>query len=69
MLAVFRQSGAVRSRTPITAEEILGTLNVCRGNLREAADMLGISERTLYRRMAEYGIKPRRSYERVEAAS
>jgi DNA-binding NtrC family response regulator len=58
----------MRTKTPITAEEILGTLSVCKGDLRQAADMLGISERTLYRRMAEYGIKVRRNYERVEAA-
>lgn len=57
----------MRTRTPVTAEEILGTLSVCRGNLREAADLLNISERTLYRRMAEFGIKVRRNYERVEA--
>jgi transcriptional regulator of acetoin/glycerol metabolism len=67
IVADFRQDVAMRPRTPITAEEILGTLSVSRGNLREAADLLGISERTLYRRMAEFGIKPRRSYERVES--
>ncbi len=59
----------MRPRTPITAEEILGTLSICRGNLREAADMLAISERTLYRRMAEFGIKPKVSYERVAGAA
>jgi len=58
----------MRTRTPITAQEILGTLSVCRGNLREAADLLGVSERTLYRRMAEFGIKPKRTYEQADAA-
>ncbi len=57
----------MRPRTPITAEEILGTLSVCRGNLREAADLLGISERTLYRRMTEFGIRFRRTAEQVDA--
>lgn len=58
----------MRTRTDLTAEEILGTLSVCKGNVAQAADLLNVSERTLYRRMVEFGIKPRRSYERVEAA-
>jgi len=36
---------------------ILKTLKKNKGNRRNAAQELGISERTLYRKIKEYGIK------------
>ncbi len=35
---------------------LINTLQLCRGNVSEAADRLGINRRTLYRRMEKYGI-------------
>lgn len=35
---------------------LINTLQLCRGNVSEASDRLGINRRTLYRRMEKYGI-------------
>lgn len=56
-MARGRYRGAMRTRKPITEPEVIHTLAVCRGDVEEAADMLGVSARTLYRRMAEFGIR------------
>jgi len=40
----------------ITKQAILQTLDLCNGNREEAAKMLGIGERTLYRKIKEYGM-------------
>ena len=37
-------------------EQIIRALELCDGNRKEAADKLGISERTLYRKIKEYGL-------------
>ena len=37
-------------------EQISDSLNKCGGNIKKAAQMLGISDRTLYRRMKQYGL-------------
>jgi len=35
--------------------------------MRAAAELIGVSERTLYRRMADYGIRAKVSYETAAA--
>ena len=57
----------MRPRTPITAEQIVKALATTKGDVEAAASLLNVSGRTLYRRMAEYGIKPQVRYE-LEAA-
>lgn len=37
---------------------IIQTLELSRGNRQKAAEMLGVGERTLYRRIREYSILP-----------
>lgn len=37
-------------------EQISDALNKCGGNRKKAAQMLGVSDRTLYRRMKQYGL-------------
>ena len=58
----------MRPRTHISTDRILAALDAHQGNVEAAAVELGVSSRTLYRRMAEYGIKPRVRYEAAEAA-
>jgi two-component system response regulator HydG len=41
----------------VERELILSTLKMVNGNRKKAAEILGIGERTLYRRLTEYGIK------------
>ena len=57
----------MRTRTPLTAHEIVDSLRQCRGDVDAAAQLLGISSRTLYRRMAEFGIRAHITYKPVEA--
>lgn len=38
-------------------DRIINTLQQCNGNRKKAAAMLEVSERTLYRRMKQYGIE------------
>ena len=57
----------MRTRRPISAIDILRSLEACKGDVDKAAAQLGVSARTLYRRMAEFGIKSRLDY-RVDAA-
>lgn len=52
----------MRPRTPLTAEQIVAALEGAEGDVEAAARILRVSGRTLYRRMAEYGIKPRVRY-------
>lgn len=56
----------MRTRTPISEADILAALRQCDWELRAAAHELDISVRTLYRRMAEYGIRGRVQYELVK---
>ena len=58
----------MRTRFPLTAPEIVDALRQCRGDVEAAAQLLDISTRTLYRRMAEFGIRARVIYEPVDAA-
>lgn len=41
----------------IEKQAIRNTLKLCEGNREQAAKMLGIGERTLYRKLKEYGLK------------
>lgn len=47
---------AGRNLADLEREAILGTLAVTDGDRRAASTMLGIGERTIYRKLAEYGI-------------
>lgn len=58
----------MRTRKPITRDEILSALNLAEHDVDRAADLLGVSGRTLYRRMAELGIKRSDRYEAAQAA-
>lgn len=58
----------MRPRTPITAEQIITALERSSGDVGAAAALLKVSGRTLYRRMAEFGIKPHVRYQIGEAA-
>ena len=47
----------MRTRKPITEEQILAALYTSDGDVKAAAKALEVSDRTLYRRMADYGIR------------
>jgi len=51
----------------LTADQILAALEA-KGTVAKAAAALGVSERTLYRRMDSFGIRQRRVAVREEAA-
>ena len=68
MLAAFRQYVVMRTRIPITAEEVLEALERAQWDVKAAASALDVNERTLYRRMRDYGIKRRIRYGTGEAA-
>jgi DNA-binding NtrC family response regulator len=53
----------MRTRIPITNDQVTAALNDSDGDVKDAADRLGVSERTLRRRMRDYGIKARVRYE------
>lgn len=59
----------VRMRTPIplTPEQVTKALNDANGATEQAAVALGVSEKTLKRRIKKFGLKPRVQYE-AEAA-
>ena len=46
----------IQSLEDTQREMIVQTLERCNGNRKTAAEQLGISERTLYRRIKEYGL-------------
>jgi DNA-binding NtrC family response regulator len=50
LAAAFRSGGA--------AEAVKSALAATGGNMRKAAGLLGISRRTLYRKMADMGLNP-----------
>lgn len=52
-------------RFVITPDEILSALEVAAGDVAAAARALDVSERTLYRRMRDYGIRPLVRYEQT----
>lgn len=58
----------MRPRKHLSREEVLNALEVVDHDVELAADLLGVSGRTLYRRMAELGIKKSDRYEAAEAA-
>lgn len=58
----------MRTRKPISREALLAALENADHDVDEAAKSFDVSGRTLRRRMAEYGIKPRVRYEVAEAA-
>lgn len=57
----------MRPRNDINPDEIIAALNACEGDVAAAARRLEVSERTLYRRMTEYGIRAQRRYDREAA--
>ena len=59
----------MRPRTPLDPDAILEALNASDGDIAAAALVLGVSERTLYRRMAEAGIQARIRYEKAATAA
>ena len=73
MLAVCQREvggheGRMRPRTPIARDQILAALDATDHDVDGAAALLQVSARTLYRRMAELGIKKSDRYEAAEAA-
>ncbi|MFQ5512513.1 MAG: sigma-54 interaction domain-containing protein [Candidatus Krumholzibacteriia bacterium] len=50
------EAGPVQNLAHLERSAIAGALRTSAGNRRKAADMLGISERTLYRKIKEYGL-------------
>lgn len=58
----------MRTRKPISRDEILAALDATDHDVESAAVLLEVSGRTLYRRMAEYDIKARPRYEHTAAA-
>lgn len=60
----------VRMRTPIplTPEQVKQALNDANGDTAAAAQALGVSEKTLKRRIKKFALKPRVRYEVAEAA-
>jgi DNA-binding NtrC family response regulator len=48
--------GTAQTLAQLERTAIQDALRVCTGNRRKAAEMLGISERTLYRKIKEYGL-------------
>ena len=60
----------VRMRTPIplTPEQVTAALNAANGDTVKAATALGVSEKTLKRRIKKFGLKPRVQYEAASAA-
>lgn len=58
----------MRTRKPITRDEILSALEAGDHDVDRAAVLLEVSGRTLYRRMAELGIKRSDRYEAAQAA-
>lgn len=69
-MAVYRHNGAMRTRIPIESEQIVAALNESNGDMKAAARLLEISDRTLYRRMADFGIRAKVEFqaEKVQAA-
>ena len=58
----------MRRRKPITRDEILAALDASDHDVDAAAKALEVSGRTLYRRMAELGVKRSDRYEAARAA-
>lgn len=53
----YSQVESVQPLEMVEKDAILNALRFCKGNKRQAAKLLNISERNLYRKLAEYGIK------------
>ena len=58
----------MRRRKPITRDQVLAALDSADHDVEAAARVLEVSGRTLYRRMAELGIKRSDRYEAATAA-
>lgn len=60
----------VRMRTPIplTPEQVTRALNDANGDIERAATALGVSAKTLKRRIKQFALKPRVRYESAPAA-
>ena len=52
----------MRTRIPITPEQVTEALNAADGDVEAAAARLGVSARTLRRRIRDFGLKPRVQY-------
>lgn len=57
----------MRTRRDLSPTEIESALEAHSGNVKAAAEFLGVSERTLYRRMAEFSIRAKVRYVREAA--
>lgn len=53
----------MRTRIKLEADEIVATLKQTQGDVEQAAELLDVSARTLYRRMRDYGIRARVQYD------
>lgn len=58
----------MRTRIPITVQQVTDALNAAHGDVEAAADQLGVSARTLRRRIREWGLKPQIRYVAETAA-
>jgi DNA-binding NtrC family response regulator len=52
----LRANGEIKTLRELEKDAIINALNKCKWNKKKAAESLGISERTLYRKLKEYGI-------------
>ncbi|HEY6172654.1 MAG TPA: helix-turn-helix domain-containing protein, partial [Candidatus Kapabacteria bacterium] len=48
------ENGAIKKLEDVERDTILTTIEQCKGNRKLAAELLGISDRTLYRKLQEY---------------
>ena len=59
----LERSEALQSAAPSRGDSgegaIQAALTICRGDVQAAADRLGLSRATLYRRLKQYGINPK----------
>ena len=55
--AAAAQPAAGQSLADAERNQIKAALDACRGNKTKAAELLGISRRTLHRRLREWGVQ------------
>jgi transcriptional regulator with PAS, ATPase and Fis domain len=49
-----KENGVIKTLDDVEKETILTTIEQCKGNRKLAAELLGVSDRTLYRKLQEY---------------
>lgn len=57
----------MRTPIPLTPEQVTAALNAANGSTEKAAQALGVSEKTLKRRIKKFDLKPRVQYEQAVA--